>query len=309
MHGGPAMTQNAEEEFFTGDGVAFQRPAPASNAAPAPAFSVANPSQGLPAGFQQGLPPQTREGQQGSNIQAGVAATTSSGSSVSQEVARSRIVVSDAAQRVPVNRDDPDSAWWEVNPSFAFARSQLLQRPLLLLFTGEWNSRAVALSDEVFASNSFSELAKDRLVVCYLKYPRNVTEASRANRRLKEKFKVRGYPNVLLFHPNGELVSGIRGYRTGRPVDYFHRLKGEISSIEQQIQASRQELENKGFRMWTHYLGQEVFCQFERRDDTLVTLLDVEGVEYTVRINDLAPQCQIYAESFPIVKYLPETSE
>ncbi len=302
---------NAEQEFFTGEGVAFQRAAPVANGQPAAAFAVANPgqSQGLPAGFQQGLPPQTNQAEQSPNAPAGVAATTSSGSSVSQEIARSRVIAPDAAQRVPVNRDDPDSAWWEINPSFAFARSQLLQRPLLLLFTGEWNSRAVALSDEVFASKSFSDLAKERLVVCYLKYPRNITEASAANRRLKEKFKVRGYPNVLLFHPNGELVSGIRGYRTGRPVDYFHRLKSEVSSIEQQIAASQQELANRGFRTWTHYLGQEIFCRFGRRDDTLVTLLDVEGVEYTVRINDLAPECQIYAESFPIVRDIPETAE
>src|SRR6056297_3401977 len=157
------------------------------------------------------LPPQTSLPAQGSQGSVGTGAFDGF-------QGQARLIEEVVPERVPVYPDDPDSAWWEVNPHYAFDRAQREQKPLLLVFTGTWNPQAMALSEEVFATKSFNEFVKENLVICYLSYPKNYTDASETLRRIKEKFKVKGYPNTLIFNPNGEVQKGITGYRKGRPV-------------------------------------------------------------------------------------------
>ena len=195
------------------------------------------------------------------------------GATISQMQSDARIIEPERVERVPVYPDDPESAWWEINPHYAFDRAQREQKPLLLLFTGVWNPQAMALSQEVFSTKSFNEYVKEHLVICYLSYPRNYSDAPDALRRLKDKFKVKGYPNVLLFNPGGEVERGIRGYRTGRPVDYFNQLVGACTPVIESIQ----------------------------RDAIRVIVQDASGQRWNVPVNDLSPEDQRLAESFPAV--------
>lgn len=218
----------------------------------------------------------------------------------------SRVVEDNRPQRSAVYPDDPDSAWWEINPHFAFDRAQREQKPLLLLFTGIWNTQAMALSQEVFSTKSFNEYVKENLVICYLSYPRNYTDAPDALRKIKDKFKVKGYPNVLLFNPNGEVQRGVRGYRTGRPVDYFNQLKAACHPVLEAVKKQKAELVAKGYRDWSNYLGKLVFAKLVHHDGTHVVLLDAAGQKWTVKINDLAPDDQRLVESFPAVAKVGE---
>lgn len=234
-----------------------------------------------------------------SPIQPDAAAAPAMGPSVSDMQSRSRVIESLRPERVQVYPDDPDSAWWEINPHYAFDRAQREQKPLLLLFTGVWNSQAMALSQEVFATKSFNEFVKENLVICYLHYERNFTDNPDALRRIKEKFKVRGYPNVLLFNPNGEVEQGIRGYRSGRPIDYFNRMRALCQPILDSIEAQKQEFSRQGYRDWSNYLGKVIFARFVEHDGVRVRLQDVSGETWIMKRKDLAPDDQRLVESFP----------
>lgn len=223
------------------------------------------------------------------------------GATISQMQSDARIIEPERVERHRIFEDDPESAWWEVNPHFAFDRAQREQKPLLLLFTGVWNPQAMALSQEVFSTKSFNEYVKEHLVICYLNYPRNYSDAPDALRRLKDKFKVKGYPNVLLFNPSGEVERGIRGYRTGRPVDYFNQLVGACTPVIESIKVQKAQLVASGYRDWSNYLGKLIFAKFVQRDATHVILEDASGQRWNVPVNDLSPDDQRLAESFPAV--------
>ncbi|MEM9281193.1 MAG: thioredoxin family protein [Verrucomicrobiota bacterium] len=223
------------------------------------------------------------------------------GLTVSAEQTRSRVIERVRPERVQVYPEDPGSAWWEINPHYAFARAQREQRPLMLLFTGMWNTQAMALSEEVFSTKSFNEYVKENLVICYLNYPRNFTDAPDALRRIKEKFNVRGYPNVLIFNPSGEVEKGIRGYHTGRPVDYFNQLKGHCLPVLESIEARKNELIRHGFRDWSNFVGKEIFARFVEHDTVRVVLQDVSGFKWTIAIKDLGEEDQHLVMSFPRV--------
>jgi len=212
---------------------------------------------------------------------------------------QSRLIEVIIPERVPVYPDDPDSAWWEVNPHAAFDRAQREQRPLLLVFTATWNTQAMALSQEVFATKSFNEFVKENLVICFLSYPKNFTDAPETLRVIKDKYKVKGYPNTLLFTPNGEVEKGISGYRPGKPIDYFNRLKALCLPLIESIEIRKSELVKMGFRNWSNYLGKEIFARFIEHDETHVVIQDAIGQKWTVKKNDLAPEDQKLVESFP----------
>ncbi len=271
-------------------------------------FATDRPMTTGPGAVPGALPPQMPQPQQPLPPQQQEEPKKPMGPTVSPMQSRSRVIEDMRPQRVPVYPEDQDSAWWEINPRYAFARAQREQRPMLLLFTGMWNTQAMALSEEVFSTRSFNEYVKENLVICYLSYPRNQTDAPDALRQIKEKFKVRGYPNVLIFNPNGEVEKGIRGYHTGRPVDYFNELKAACGPVLASIEARRPGLMRKGFRDWSNYLGKEIFARFVKHDMTYVALQDMTGMEWLIKINDLAPDDQKLVESFPRVDKI-ETGE
>jgi len=226
------------------------------------------------------------------------------GATISEMQSQSRVLEDQRPERVQVFPEDPDSAWWEINPHYAFDRAQREQRPLMLLFTGIWNTQAMALSQEVFATKSFNNFVKENLVICYLNYPRNYTDAPDALRKIKDRFKVKGYPNVLIFNPNGEVERGIRGYRTGRPIDYFNDLVGACRPVIESIRVQKAELVARGYRDWSNYLGKEIFARFVKHDGVRVVIQDASGQRWTIPLNDLAPEDQKMVESFPKVDKL-----
>ncbi|MEM7696820.1 MAG: thioredoxin family protein [Verrucomicrobiota bacterium] len=245
----------------------------------------------------------------GANTTAAPVAPSNPGISLSSMRADSQVVENFAPERVPVYPDDPQSAWWEINPHYAFARAQLEQKPMLLLFTGIWNSQAMSLSEEVFSTKSFNEYAKENLIICYLNYPRSITSAAPVLRDLKERFKVMGYPNVIFFNPNGDVERGIRGYRSGRPIDYFEELKSICRPILADVQAQKMVYAKRGFRTWTNFLGDTIFARFVEQDTLHVTLIDVRGNRWTLPINDLFPEDQLMVESFPAVPFIEPPKE
>jgi len=285
-------------------------PRETSGPAPVVASPVSNPAPGLratPAGTPG--PPGAAPPPVAQPVATGPGVSPASGlvmgPRVSAEQVRSRAIESVRPQRVKVYPDDPDSAWWEINPRYAFARAQREQKPLLLLFTAIWNAQCMALSEEVFSTKSFNEYVKENLIICYLNYPRSLSEAPDSMRRVKEKFKVKGYPNVILFNPNGEVLRGITGYRSGRPVDYFNELKTVCHPVLLAIEEQKKEFARYGFRDWSNYEGKVIFARFRKRDDAQVTLQDATGQEWTIPINDLAPDDQRLVESFPAVSQSP----
>lgn len=195
---------------------------------------------------------------------------------------------------------DPNAATWERNPRKAFAQAKARQKPMLLLFTAQWNSICQDLSSEVFSSKTFNRYAKENLVICFLDYPRDALSIPDALRRLKEKFKIRGLPVLLVFDPEGHVVHQVTGYSKGRPVDYFNALKEVTDTQLASISAKRKRLIAQGYREWSNGKEQHFFAQFVRRNKNSITLKSPAGKKWNVEIKNLSPADRLFAQSFPI---------
>ena len=203
---------------------------------------------------------------------------------------------------------EPGGAVWERNAALAFHKAKTLQRPLLLLFTAQWNNVCQQLSEEVFTSKSFNEFARDNCVICFVDYPQNINRATDSMIRVKKKYQIRGYPSLLVFDPDGNVVRQITGYRPGRPVGYFNKLHECVDPLAIHLEARKQKLIKQGYRDWTNSAGATVFAAFDSHNGEKVLVRGPANDRWIVPIPTLSAEDQALVRSFPTWEEMQEVN-
>jgi thioredoxin-related protein/Tfp pilus assembly protein PilF len=116
---------------------------------------------------------------------------------------------------------------WTTDFEAAKAKAKAEKKLLLVDFTGsDWCGWCIKLRDEVFDKDEFKKAAPKRFVLIELDFPRQkeLPEKLKAqNEKLAEKYKVRGFPSILLMDAEGQVVART-GYRDGGPEKYVQHL-------------------------------------------------------------------------------------
>jgi len=90
---------------------------------------------------------------------------------------------------------------------------------VLLDFTGsDWCGWCMKLDDETFSRAEFIEYADKNLVLVQVDFPTSKPQSSdlkKANRALKKKYGVGGFPTVLMIKPDGKVLWEQDGYVEG----------------------------------------------------------------------------------------------
>lgn len=117
---------------------------------------------------------------------------------------------------------------------FAAARKAATDQKRLILadFTGsDWCPWCKKLDSEVFQKDAFKTFAKENLVLFVADFPNEKQlpkDVAEQNRKLAEKYEVKGFPTVLLLDADGKVVART-GYRRGGVESYVEHLKSLIS--------------------------------------------------------------------------------
>ncbi|MEL7496294.1 MAG: thioredoxin family protein [Planctomycetota bacterium] len=115
-----------------------------------------------------------------------------------------------ASHQTPV----ADATWYQ-----SFDDAQLAAEssglPMLVLFTGsDWCGWCIRLKDEVLETREFKSWATDNVILVELDFPRKTSlpfEVQARNEELKRRFKVEGFPTVVVLDRNGD-SQGKLGY-------------------------------------------------------------------------------------------------
>ncbi len=120
---------------------------------------------------------------------------------------------------------------WETDFDKAAALAKESGRYLLADFSGsDWCGWCVKLDREVFSKKEFKKYAKENLVLALIDFPRSKPQSKKEKERnaaLARKYGVKGFPAVLVFSPQGELV-GRTGYQPGGAEAYVQHLREMI---------------------------------------------------------------------------------
>jgi uncharacterized protein YyaL (SSP411 family) len=110
---------------------------------------------------------------------------------------------------------------WGTSVPDAMAQAKKESKLVLLDFTGsDWCGWCMKLDSEVFSKAEFSDYAKKNLVLVTVDFPQKKTldaDLVKANDALKNKYKITGYPTLVVLKPDGTVVWNQVGYMEGGP--------------------------------------------------------------------------------------------
>ncbi len=134
---------------------------------------------------------------------------------------------------------------WQTDFKAAQAKAKKEKKYLLVDFTGsDWCGWCIRLRNEVFDKESFKTEAPKQFILVELDFPRQKElseDLKKQNDELGEKYKVQGYPTVLMIDAEGEVIART-GYREGGPDEYLKHL-AEFSKIYEGILVLKAKLE------------------------------------------------------------------
>lgn len=124
-----------------------------------------------------------------------------------------------------------DKLTWQENLEKALAQAKKENKAVLVNFTGsDWCIWCKRLTEEVFSKKEFETYAAKNLILVKLDFPRSIeqtTETKLYNNNLAQRYRVQGFPTILLFNSSGKLVL-TTGYQQGGPANYVNHLKANL---------------------------------------------------------------------------------
>ena len=117
---------------------------------------------------------------------------------------------------------------WLTDLPKAQAQAKTENKLVMADFTGsDWCGWCIRLHKEVFSTPEFAEYAKKNLVLVEIDFPAKKPQSpalKKANAALQAKYKVEGYPTIIVLNGDGNKV-GQLGYVRGGPKAFIAELE------------------------------------------------------------------------------------
>jgi thioredoxin-related protein len=181
---------------------------------------------------------------------------------------------------------------WEQSETIAKKRSVREGKPLLIWFTdSQSNPLCKAVSQELFATDDFGKWATEKLVRLkvdtFISVDDSDPDADQSeNRRsqinhyndaIKKRYKVMGFPSLVMLSPSGEVVGTYRGYKRGDSVLLWGKLKHAEAISAESYKSWRSGLEKKGYRDWHDRKERKVFARLTSYSAGTLALIEPDG--------------------------------
>jgi hypothetical protein len=186
----------------------------------------------------------------------------------------------------------PKRGPWEESETIAKQRSVREGKPLLIWFTDSNSSpMCKALSEELFSTQEFGQWATEKLVRLRVDAAVKIDNpemdlGTAENRRieiiryvaeLKKRYKILGYPSLIMVGPSGEVVGRYRGFKRGDGPYFWGLIKqGEVAASET-YKSWRAGLEKKGYREWQDRRNRKVFAKLVSYSKGTLILIEPDG--------------------------------
>ena len=191
---------------------------------------------------------------------------------------------------------------WFVSYSEARRTAMRKGKPMLVWFTDtQFSPLCRSLDDEVFSREQFKQWASEAVVRVRLDF--NVKGQSAGTGRsamddkirkenylqaLKHRYKVLGFPAVLIMTPDGTVVSRYRGYKKSYFDFYLARLKNDASSAFKLHQKWQKNMERRGYREWKDLRGRTIFAKLTRYRGGQMILVEPDGKRLQAKESNLS---------------------
>lgn len=97
---------------------------------------------------------------------------------------------------------------WSTDLEKAFAQAKKDKKPVLVEFTGsDWCPPCIAMRKNVFSTKEFVDAASKKFILVELDFPNGDEKLKAKNEPYAEKYKIEGFPTIILFDAEGKEFS------------------------------------------------------------------------------------------------------
>jgi thiol:disulfide interchange protein len=94
---------------------------------------------------------------------------------------------------------------WTTDLDKAFEKAKAENKSVLVEFTGsDWCPPCIAMRKNVFSTKEFVTEASKKYILVELDFPKGDPAVKEKNEPFAEKYKIEGFPTVILFTPEGK---------------------------------------------------------------------------------------------------------
>lgn len=94
---------------------------------------------------------------------------------------------------------------WSTDLEKAFEKAKAEKKSVLVEFTGsDWCPPCIAMRKNVFSKKEFVSAASKKYILVELDFPNGDEAVKKKNQPYAEKYKIEGFPTVILFNPEGK---------------------------------------------------------------------------------------------------------
>ena len=94
---------------------------------------------------------------------------------------------------------------WTTDLEKAFKQAKEEKKSVLVEFTGsDWCPPCIAMRKNVFSKKEFVDEASKKYILVELDFPNGDKEVKKKNEPYAEKYKIEGFPTVILFNSDGK---------------------------------------------------------------------------------------------------------
>ncbi len=120
------------------------------------------------------------------------------------------------------------AAGWEDDFDKGLAKAKAAGKPAIVDFTGsDWCIWCKRLDGEIFSKKEFKDYVKDKFQLVMVDFPQLrplPKKKAEANQAIAEKYKVEGFPTVLVLDGDGKVLARL-GYMEGGPSAFIAELE------------------------------------------------------------------------------------
>jgi len=174
---------------------------------------------------------------------------------------------------------------WMRSGADAIARAQAAEKPIVFWISDQRSGTDMLLANEVGSSPPLAETLRAKAVGLRVDFADEAVRRSPYYTALRDRFKPRGAPTVLVLQPDGTESARYTGYRKGTAEGWVQRLGRDLDHAAEAWQTRKRELGKSGFRIWTDRTGRTFFGKALRREGDEVLMVDVFRHRYRVRLD------------------------
>ncbi len=168
-----------------------------------------------------------------------------------------------------------DEAGWLTVLDQPVAKAQLNNKPILLFFTGsDWCGWCKKFDQEALSTPEFREYAEKNLILVEIDFPKQTPQSDaikKANAAWQERFKITGFPTLILLDSHFKALGRQEGYAEGGAKIFIEELEQWKAGA-----ASPSQTTTSGVQ-WLTNLPQ---AQAQAKNENKLVLLDFTGSDW-----------------------------